>query len=186
MEFGGGNVLRTDMEALQPLKHGIHIDDENADKLKYFTQLICLDLGYMPITDCSFLYSMPKLQYLLLPGTQVRDITPIGSLKQLQYLELFLTGVTDFSPLQGCEKLEDLNISGTKPQELTVLTQVPSLKNLWLNGVETNDEDIRLLEQAHPSLVISCDPDGYAIGNGWRWLPGYFAQRDLLGMPYDE
>ena len=185
VEFGGGTV-RTDIESFIPLKQDLHVDDDDIARLQYLTQLVCLDLGYMPITDCSFLYAMPKLQYLLLPGTNLQDITPIGSLKELKYLELFLTPVSDLTPLQGCDHLEDLNISCTKPQDLTVLSQVPQLKNLWINGMEVHDEDIQLLEQAHPSLVISCIPDGYAIGNGWRSLPGYFAQRDLLGMPYAE
>ena len=185
VEFRGVHI-RTDIEAFIPLKHNIHLDDNDVERLSYFTELICLDLGYMPITDCSFLYSMPRLQYLLLPCTNVQDITPLGSLKELRYLELFLTPVTDFSPLSGCENLADLNISGTKPQTLTVLTQVPQLKHLWINGITPGEEDIRLLEQAHPSLVICCLPEGNAIGNGWQLLPGYFAQRDLLGMPYDE
>ena len=185
VEFGGGSV-RTDIEAFIPLKHDLHVDDDDIARLHYFTELVCLDLGYMPITDCSFLYAMPKLQYLLLPGTQVEDITPIGSLRELKYLELFLTDVKDLSPLQSCLQLEDLNISCTQPKDLTVLTEVPGLRNLWLNGMDVDPHDIALLEESHPSLVISCILDGYAIGNGWRSLPGYFAQRDLLGMPYAE
>ena len=185
VEFGGGSV-RTDIEAFIPLKQDLHVDDDDIARLHYFTELVCLDLGYMPITDCSFLYAMPKLQYLLLPGTRVEDITPIGSLRELKYLELFLTDVKDLSPLQSCLQLEDLNISCTQPKDLTVLTEVPGLRNLWLNGMDVDPHDIALLEESHPSLVISCILDGYAIGNGWRSLPGYFAQRDLLGMPYAE
>lgn len=184
----GRAELRTDITYFMPFQYGYTsgnpIKDEQCTELKYCTDLICLDMGHMQISDCSFLYNMPNMKYLIIAETLITDITPIGSLKELVYLEMFITEATDISPLLGCPKLEDLNMCWTWPSNLEVLKDLPNLKNLWLIGAYYSDYALWQVQQAHPDATYAIAERGSSTGSGWRKLPNYYAQRDLMGMKY--
>lgn len=184
--FTRGQV-RTDITYFMPHQLGYHnyskFTDRDAAKLKYCTDIICMDMGHMYISDCSFLYYMPNMQYLLLGDTVIRDYTPIGSLKKLKFLELFLTRGSDLSPLARCEQLEDLNLGHTIVTNLDALKELPNLKNLWLVGAYYDANQLAELQKANPELII-CTKGISSTGEGWRELPNYYAQRDILGMSY--
>lgn len=186
--FVGTAELRTDVTVFMPFQFGYAGDnklyDEHCTELKYCTDLICLDMGHMRISDCSFLYYMPNMKYLILAETNITDITPVGSLKELVYLEMFITNVTDFSPLLNCTKLEDLNMCWTWPTNLEVLKDMPNLKNLWLIGAKYPNWALYELMEALPNTHFAVAELGSSTGFGWRKLPNYYAQRDLLNMKY--
>lgn len=185
--YAGRCRLRTDVTTFMPFLFGYdagrRFTDKDAENLKYCTDIICMDMGHMAITECSFLYYMPNMQYLLLADTELKDYTPIGSLKELKYLELFIAKDTDVSPLARCDKLEDINLCYTFIDNLDTLKELPNLKNLWLIGAHYNHDHLAELKQARPEVHIVTTGSS-STGSGWRELPNYFAQRDALGMYY--
>lgn len=174
--------LRTDITYFMPYQYRYKITDADADTLKYLTELICLDFGHMDISRTDYLAYMPKMQYLLMCDTPITDLSPLANMKELKYLEVFMTDVTDFSPLLECESLVDLNICYTYPEDPLIFGQMTQLQTLWFRGMM--DEDIKAqLREALPNARLMFGP-GSSTGRGWRELPNYYAQRDILGMPY--
>ena len=112
----------------------------------------------------------------------ITDLTPIASLKKLKYLELFKNGITDISPLAECTALEDINISYTSVSDITPLLGL-NLKNIWITTWRLKEGQRALLYETFPDAKI-CPNHRYATGGGWRKLPNYYAQRDILGMFY--
>jgi hypothetical protein len=138
----------------------------------------------MKVTRTDYLAYMPKLQYLLMCSTPITDISHCANMKDLKYAEFFLTKVTDFSPLLECKNLVDLNICYTKPEDPLIFGQMTQLKNLWFRNMY--DWQVRSqLRQMLPNTTMVFD-GGSSTGGGWRKLDNYYAQRDILGMPYME
>lgn len=166
----------------------------NVQDLKYFEDVICMDLGHMIIYKVDFLAYMPHLQFLILSWTEVHDISPIAACQELIYLELDYSQVRDLTPLLELKALEDLNICGTVA-DVEPLTRMPWLKNLWANDRSYTAK--RTLMDAFPQedvlsedgdvLVSKSDTHLHVVGNScrsWRHLPHYYVMRDLLGMHY--
>ncbi len=174
--------LRNDVTYFMPYQHRYVLSDKDADQLKYLTELICLDFGHMDITRTDYLAYMPKLQYLLMCDTAITDISYVTNMKDLKYVELFMTDVTDFSPLLECPNLVDLNVSYTRPKDPLVFGQMTQLENLWFRGTNNLAAGNALAEML-PNTRIVCTP-GSSTGAGWRELPNYYAQRDIMGMWY--
>ncbi len=176
--------IRTDVTYFMPYKHRLVLYDTHVDNLKYLTELICLDMGHMKVTRTDYLAYMPKLQYLLMCSTPITDISYCANMKDLKYVELFLTKVTDFSPLLECKNLVDLNVCYTNPADPLIFGQMTQLQNLWFRNMM--DWNVRnQLRQALPNTTMVFEP-GSSTGGGWRKLPNYYAQRDILKMPYME
>ena len=152
--------------------------------VRYCRDMIALDLGHMWIEDLSFLYNMPKLQYLILVGGHFRDITPIGSLQDLKYLEIFQTNPADISPLLNCKKLEQLNMCYCFGFDISPLKEMKQLKRLWYAGLGPYRG--WELQEALPDTLVYCpynDPDG-STGGGWREDEAYYEMRDVFAMYY--
>lgn len=188
----GHASVRTDITALIPFKYGYtgnpdkpgdDLRDKDCTELKYLVDLVCLDLGHMSVRDLSFLNHMPNMEYLMLCDNGIKDITPVGGLKKLKYLEIFNNSIADISVLAGCTALEDLNATYNPLADVTVLQELPNLQNLWLSGALMTQEQTAWLEEvfADINLVLY---SGRSTGAGWRELPNYYNQRDLLDMWY--
>lgn len=176
--------LRTDITYFMPYQYRYVLSDKDADQLKYLTELICLDFGHMDISRTDYLAYMPKLQYLLMADTPITDLSPCANLKELKYAEFFMTDVKDFSPLLQCPNLVDLNVCYTYPKDPMIFTQMEQLENLWFRGM-FDDNIIAQLKQALPNTRMVFR-QGSSTGAGWRELPNYYAQRDIMGMWYME
>ena len=177
-------TLSTDATCFMPHKLGYTVRDSDLENLKYCTDIICLDLGHMPISDCSFLACMPHMRYLILADTGISDISALEGLKELVFLELFMSKVKDYTPLLGCTALEDLNISYTQGDP-TVIGQMTWLKRLWWTGGGITNEQLDALLAALPDTLVK-RPSVSSTGGGWRQGDHYYAMRDLLGMPYNQ
>lgn len=181
--------LRTDADnfiANKPVEHGLLVSSQ-AQVLRYCSDLIALDLGHKNLTDISFLYGMPKLQYLILVGNDINDITPIGSLSELKYLEIFWTKVEDISPLVNCRNLLDLNISYIyckRDKAYDTLRQMPWLERLWYCGNGLTREQTEDLRSLMPDCQMFLEPHAESTGGGWREHPRYYEMRDIFGMYY--
>ena len=182
--------LRTDITALMPYKYGYRgsegggkLHDADCAELKYLVDLVCIDFGHMWVQDLSFVQYMPKLEYLMLCSNGITDISPLAGLQKLKYLELFTNPITDISALAQCPALEDVNLSYLEISDVTPLLGLKNLKNLWMSSKYTSPENQELLRRTFPEAKLVFHI-ARSTGFGWRDLPNYFAQRDLLGMPY--
>ena len=181
--------LRTDADyfiANKPVEHGL-LTSPQAQPLRYCTDLIALDLGHKNLTDLSFLYPLTKLQFLILVGNDINDITPIGALPELKYLEVFWTKIEDISPLINCRKLLDLNICYIyckSDRAYETLMQMPWLERLWYCGNALTGEQIENLRALMPECEMFLEPHAESTGGGWRDHPRYFEMRDIFEMYY--
>lgn len=175
----GPITLRTDAEFFAPVVTGDHVNQSQVAALKYCHDLVAIDLGHMPVTDCSWAAGMPKLKYLILAETGVRDLTPLANCGELVFLELFLSPARDYSPLLACKKLEDLNLCYCRGSAEPI-RQMTWLKRLWWDG---NAAQTRGLAQDLPDTLCNFS-SGSSTGGVWRKGQRYKEQRDILGMPY--
>ena len=184
----GGQYVRTDTDHFMPwqlgyTKNGVSgMSDYQAKELKYLVDVVAIDIGHNSIRDLSFLYYMPNVEYLMACDCGITDLTPIASLKKLKYLELFDNPITDLSPLVECPALEDLNISHSTVSDITPLLGM-NLKNIWITTWRLLPGQRELLFETFADAKI-CANHLYSTGGGWRKLPNYYAQRDILGMFY--
>jgi internalin A len=74
---------------------------------------------------------LPELQYLVLSGTALDDLSPLFGLAALQALDCFDTLVTDLSPLSGLTALQRLDCSGTSVADLSPLSGLTELQTLY-------------------------------------------------------
>lgn len=179
-------TARTDDTWFAPMTQQIHMW-HNIDDLKYCTDMICIDIGHANVTNCSWAAYMPNLKYLLIADTRISDLTPLKGLQNLVYLEIFMCPIKDYSPLLECPALEDLNLGYTSADP-TPLAQMKGLKNLWWaikqdTHWQFQQETEALLREALPDTYMIFY-EGSSTGFGWRHLPHYFEQRDVLGMYY--
>ena len=185
--FGSARV-RTDTIDFMPWKLGYTrngkgpMNDHDARNLKYLVDVVVMDLGHNSIHDLSFLYNMPNMEYFMMCECYATDITPLASLKKLKYFEMFENRVMDLSPLAECTALEDVNLCYNPFQDITPLLGL-NLKNIWISGWMLPKDQLELLHEAFPNATI-VDNSPRSTGAGWRDLPNYFAQRDLLGLWY--
>lgn len=181
-------TLRTDITYLMPHQYNLWPNTEQAQDYKYFTELICLDLGHHNLDDCSFVAYMPHLKYLLLGDTQVHDITPLEGLEELIYLELFMTDVRDYTPLLSLKNLECLNITYTygRADIIAQLTWVDYIR--WITSEEgmLYPEEQRMLKECLTDTLLELGVGQSSTGGMWRHTQQYFDQRDILGMYYME
>ncbi len=172
---------RTDALYFMPIEQGeYYFKDEHSYNLRYCEDLVCLDLGHHMIHNVDFLEFMPKLKYLILAHTGIRTIEPIVHCQELVYLEVDWSEIKDYTPIAQLKKLEDLNINETYC-DVTPLLQMTWLKNLWAPG--RSYEVKQLLIESLPNTHVEVNRKSPA-GQGWRDLPNYFAQRDIMGKPY--
>lgn len=180
----GGLKVRTDETYFYPTRYDVDVTDADLKELRYCVDMICVDVGHMhAVRSCEWAAYMPKLKYLILADTNVRDLRPLAGLKELVFLELFMTKVSDYSPLLECPALEDLNLGYTRgnPEPVTRMTW---LKRLWWPGCwaakvkygDTFRENI-------PGCVFNFDTES-STGEGWRRGQHYYDMRDLLGASY--
>ncbi len=178
---------RTDDKWFAPITKHQLIGGHDADELKYCTDMECIDLGHCWIRDCEWAREMPKLRYLVLADTVVKDLSPLSGLKNLTYLELFVTPIRDYSPLLDCTGLEDLNLGYTYGDP-TPISQMTWLKNLWWGGIHyvpwvNGKNPAAMLQHGLPDTKIMLYA-GSSTGMGWRNLAHYYEMRDIIGMYY--
>lgn len=180
--------VRTDVTTFMPWQLGYTrngkgpMGDSDAKNLKYLVDVVVMDLGHNSIHDLSFLYYMPNMEYFMMCECYATDITPVGSLKKLKYFEMFENRVMDLSPLAQCTALEDVNLCYNPFQDITPLLGL-NLQNIWISGWMLPKDQLELLHEAFPNATI-VDDSPRSTAAGWRDLPNYFAQRDLLGLWY--
>ncbi len=181
----GGFWLRTDATTFiaTTWPYGYtYLTNEELWPLQYCRDLIALDLGHMHYSDVSFLWSLPKLQYLILADTNITDISMCSQMEDLYYLEIFQTMVSDISPLLQCRNPRHLNISYCPIRDSYDLAAMPWLERLWASGVGFSYDTFQALTQ-NEGLSFYCAGGG-ATGGTWRTDPAYYEMRGVFGEYY--
>lgn len=177
-------AVRTDVTTFMPYQYGIaRLRNKDAQEMKYLVDVMCMDLGHMGITDLSFLRYMPDLEYLIVADCGVTDISPMEGLTKLKYLEAFKNRIRDISVLATCTSLRDLNVCYNKIRDFSPLYELENIEHLWIMDNYVNNYTRDILEEKFPDATIMYHTYS-STGNGWRQIPGYYEQRDLLGMWY--
>ena len=172
-------TMRTDEIYYMPGKYNLGVTEEQAYNLRYFEDMICIDVGHKPLFTCEWAAFMPNLKYLIIADTMIDDISPLEGHDQLIYLEMFITKVTDLTPLLSCTALQDLNLCYTHADPEPI-TQMTWLKNLWWAEPPIEEEEFQqYLPNTHLMFLHHS-----STGNGWRQLQNYYDMRDILGMHY--
>ena len=187
-----GVTVRTDIKYFMFYKYGLkRVGD--LSNLRYCTAVEVIDFGHYAVTDISFIEYMPNLRFLLMLETRLADITPVGNCTSLEFAELSDIPITDFWCLTNLTNLKGLNLSYTpmlgngrglgKFGDITPLLQMTWLERLWLANSRLGAEGQAILREALPNTEMVF----YSISStdrGWRYAPGYFEMRDILGLPY--
>lgn len=187
--FGKGSSL-TDVELLRVV---YDLLDSNCKDLIYLEDVVCADLGHNEfLTDTSFIAGMVNLEYCIISGAPIKDLTPFSNCRKLKFLEIaFCEYLDDAAPLAACESLEMLNISNTHIVDLTPLDDLPlthmcAKMNPSGRSRVSADEQARFKEQ-HPDCWTTFNEDSQPYGRGWRYdedqvtpLPYYQQIREWL------
>lgn len=179
-------TVRTDVTYFMPYQYGMKLNNKMAENLRYLTNLECIDMGHMYVTNCEFLRYMPKLKYLILGDTDISDLSPLAGLSELVYLEVFMTKVTDYTPLLELKNLQCLNISYTYGQADVIcqMNWVPYIRWIASGGCPHSEETRQKLTEALPNTTLELYTGASATGGQWRKTQHYYDMRDLLGMDY--
>lgn len=186
--FGQGSSL-TDAELMRVVGDLL---DSNCKDLIYCEDVVCIDLGHNEwLTDTSFIAGMVNLEYCIISGAPIKDLTPFSNCKKLKFLEIaFCEYIDDATPLAQCESLEMLNISNTHIVDLSPLDDLPlthMCAKLNPSGKSRvpSDEQNRFIEK-HPDCWTTFD-GSQPYGPGWRYdedgitpLPYYQQIRDWM------
>ncbi|MEY8419582.1 leucine-rich repeat domain-containing protein [Oscillospiraceae bacterium 44-5] len=179
-------TFRTDVVAFSTMKtcaQTFFLYDEDAQYLRYCTDLVALDLGHNRVHDWSFLQYMPNLKILIAVDNQVKDLSWIQYTPKLEYLEFFVGYVTDLSFLQYTPNLKDLNISYNRVSDATYLYDLPNLERLWMEHTRISSSEFKKLQETYPDAKIVYYGEG-SIDQGWRTHERYYAMRDMFKNNY--
>lgn len=176
-----GVYLRTDATYFMPYQYNLK-SAAGSYNLRYCTDMVALDFGHYKIGNVDFVQYMPNLKYLLLCDCVLTDLYAIGTCTSLEYIELQGSPrLSDFWPLTNLTNLKDLNLGSVNYRDCTPLLQMTWLDRLWMSCLK--DKDQEMLREALPNTVIVFGSGG-TLG-GFRYTPGYYGQRDAMGMFYN-
>lgn len=178
--FGRGSSL-TDAELIRVVGD---LFDSNCKDLIYCEDVVAIDVGHNDyLTDTSFIAGMVNLEYCIISGSSIKDLTPFANCKKLKFLELAFCGyIEDLTPLAQCESLEMLNVSDTKVTDLSPLDDLP-MTHLCAKRNATGVSRISAEEQArfqgkHPDCWSTYEGT-QPYGPGWR-----YEEDNLTFLPY--
>lgn len=121
----------TSMSDAQIFRSTYYLVDSNCANLKYLEDVRFMDIGHNEyLKDSSFISGMKSLEYVIISGSMISDLTPFAACKNLKVLEAaFCEYIYSAEGLESCESLERLNISYTHITDLSPLDNL-NLVNL--------------------------------------------------------
>ena len=151
------------------LRLTFHLNNDNIHDLKYLNDVTYLDVGHnSPLTDLSFIQYMPKLECVIISGSNVVDVSVFQHCPNLVWLEMcFCYNIEDISCLKDHKTLKYLNISFSKVSDLSPLDNV-DLDRMMSMGIRANWEERHAFEEKHPDC-ISIWEGKQPYGYGWRY-----------------
>ena len=127
VSFGKGSTL-TDAEIIRAV---YDLVDANCANLTYCEDARFMDIGHNEfLKTSSFISGMKSLEYVIISGSMISDLTPFANCKNLKVLEAaFCEYIESVEGLESCTSLERLNISYTHVTDLSPLDDL-NLVNL--------------------------------------------------------
>lgn len=184
--FGKGSCL-TDAQAIRAV---YDLVDSNCQDLIYCEDVRIIDFGHNEMLNtCEFVAGMKSLEYIILSGSPIKDLTPFENCKNLKFLELTFCGyIADLTPLASCSQLAQLNISNTKVTDLSPLDELP-MEHLTLVDSKVSAAEKQRFAALKPDCLIK--DSGNQYGCGWRYVDeantkkmSYYALlSDVFGYP---
>ena len=185
VSYGKGSTL-TDAEIIRAV---YDLVDTNCNNLIYCEDARFMDIGHNEWLDaCDFVSGMKSLEYVIISGAPIKDLTPFQNCKNLKVLEAaFCEYIYSVEPLRNCTSLEWLNISYTHVTDLSPLDDL-NLANLCAmyypsSRVPQEEQDrFRALKPNCQMNFVGSQP----YGNVWRYdaggnyLPWYQLIRDVF------
>lgn len=174
------HAVRTDVVAYSTLSSAFEsrkVQTEEAQQLKYCTDLLALDIGHQNVTDLSFLSELPNIRVLIIADNNVTDLSPIANCKHLRYLEMFMNyNAETLEPLRDLTELEYINMCFVYALPFDVFLGMPNLKKLWITGCDWTWEEYLGLCAAFPTCRISAArSSNSSTDDGWRVGDDYWA-----------
>lgn len=162
--FGDATSL-TDAEIIRST---YNVEDDNCHDLVYCEDVRYIDFGHNEWLDgCEFIRGMPNLEFIILSGAPIKDLSPFENCKKLRILEIaFCHYITDISPLASCESLELLNIGATQVKDLSPLDEL-NITMLMASGAKVPQEERDRFATVHPECWTTYRGNQY--GPGWRY-----------------
>ena len=157
--FGGFNCM-TDAEKIWAIGS---LYDEDAEVLKYCTDVKYIDVGHNALTNCDFLAYMPKVEVVILAINPLRDISGIANCTELEYLEIGQSTISDISPLRNCTKLKHLEASESQITDISPVMNIDMERfHLMYSYGAVPQGQFDLYQLLHPNC--SCD---FSNRTGW-------------------
>ena len=152
------------------------LDDSNSVNLKYFTDVVYLDIGHSyTLSDLSFISCMPKLKVAIVVDCYANTLEHFANCKELQYLEIVnCNRMTDLSPLANCTQLRGLNMSYTfSINDLSPLYGLEHMERLFLGRNDFTEEEVAEAREALPNCWVTDKSEsvawvGFNYSVGWR------------------
>ncbi len=179
--------LRSDATAFSTLKgrqDPRYTADQIWERLKYFPDLLAIDVGHNNVSDLTFLKNFPKLRRLIVIDSKkpVTDISPLADLMDLEYIELFMQDITDISALANHTKLLDLNLCHNNVTDLSPLYSCVNLKRLWISyNPGLTEAEVEEFKRHVPGCKVET-VEYQSTGAGWRSIDRY----DILVKSFEE
>lgn len=168
VSFGKGSTL-TDAEIIRAV---YDLVDTNCANLIYCEDARFMDIGHNEfLKTSSFISGMKSLEYVIISGSMISDLTPFANCKNLKVLEAaFCEYIQSAEGLEGCESLERLNISYTH------ITDLSPLDNLNLVNLCAMYEGKSRVPQEEQERFQALKPDckmtfvgSQPYGSAWRY-----------------
>lgn len=168
VSFGRGSSL-TDAQIIRAV---YDLVDTNCANLTYCEDARFMDIGHNEfLKESSFISGMKSLEYVIISGSMISDLTPFANCKNLKVLEAaFCEYIYSAEGLEGCEALERLNISYTH------ITDLSPLDNLNLVNLCAMYEGKSRVPQEEQERFQALKPDckmtfvgSQPYGSAWRY-----------------
>lgn len=189
----GGWSTRTDALAFSTLHAYVtdpRMSNEEAQVLKYCTDLVSLDLGHNDVYDINFVKKMRNLHILIMvdnfntkEGGRFNDLSVLKWTPNMMYLEFFVSTVSDLSFLKYNKEMVDLNISYSGVKDSTFLYDLPKIERLFMESTAIPYSEFEKLQQKYPDCYMVYYGSG-SVDQGWRTHPRYFAMIDMYRKNY--
>lgn len=114
---------------------------QNIYSLARMDKLKSLFLSSTKVVDFSPIAEIKSLQRLYMAGCTVKDLDFCKELS-LQWLLLDGSSVEDISGLRGMKSLTRLDLDGTKIKDINPLADIPNLATLYITGVQDIDMNV--------------------------------------------
>ena len=169
VNFGKGSSL-TDA---QIIRFTGCVTDSNCHDLVYCEDVVYMDIGHNEeLSTVEFVAGMPNLEFIIVSGAPIRDLTPFENCKKLRILEIAFCGyIEDLSPLTACESLEMINVGATSVVDLSPLDDL----NITMMMASKNSSTCKSVPQEERDRFAQVHPDCWATysgnqyGSGWRY-----------------